>query len=47
MNRTIGWVLGVVFLTALTGCETVKGVGRDITGASGAVQEQFSGNKNK
>ncbi len=32
-------------LVALAGCETVKGVGRDITGASATVQESFSGGR--
>ncbi len=32
-------------LTALTGCETVKGVGRDITGAGASVQDALSHHK--
>ena len=30
---------------AMAGCETVKGVGRDITNASSGVQDSFSGHK--
>lgn len=43
------FLLGVLSLTVvfLTGCETVKGVGRDITGASTVVQESFSGGSHK
>ena len=38
-------ILAVAMLSA--GCETVKGVGRDITGASTTLQEQMSGGREK
>lgn len=43
MNKYI--YMGVVLAWAVgaAGCETVKGVGRDITGASSSIQEKMSG----
>lgn len=39
MKRTIGQVLGLVLIVMLSGCETIKGVGRDITKAGEAIEE--------
>ncbi|MBY6152073.1 entericidin, EcnA/B family [Vannielia litorea] len=33
--------LALVVLTLLSACETVKGVGRDVTNTAGAVQNAF------
>ncbi len=33
--------LGALVLASTTGCETVKGFGKDIQGASESVQEAF------
>lgn len=38
-------ILAVMFFSA--GCETVKGVGRDITGASSSIQERMSSGGSK
>ena len=35
-------VLVLISVVALAGCETVKGVGRDITNSSDAVQQAIS-----
>jgi predicted small secreted protein len=41
------WVLtGLLLLAVLAGCETVKGVGRDIEGASTSVQQSFFDKRN-
>ena len=44
--RSWMWGLMVVVLcVSLSGCETVKGVGRDISGAADSVQKGLSGHK--
>ncbi|HTL70799.1 MAG TPA: hypothetical protein VL404_05870 [Candidatus Eisenbacteria bacterium] len=45
MRETIVAVALLAAGLALAGCETVKGVGRDITNASGSVQDAFSNRK--
>lgn len=43
MNRYVFMVVILALTVSLAGCETVKGVGRDITGASSSIQEKMSG----
>jgi predicted small secreted protein len=45
MKRTFYFFAALVLVCSLAGCETVKGVGRDITGASSSVQEAMSRRK--
>lgn len=45
MKKLFSFIALVVFAATVAGCETVKGVGRDITGASDSVQKSFSKNK--
>ena len=42
MRSLIYFLLCLFVMAALTGCETVKGVGRDIEGTSSYVQHGFS-----
>ena len=39
MKRMLGLTLGLLMILTLTGCETIKGVGRDITKAGEALEE--------
>ena len=39
MQRLIGFCLALALLGSLYGCETVKGLGRDITNAGEAIEE--------
>ncbi len=41
MKKWTAWA-ALFAVAALAGCETVKGVGRDIEGASSAVQRTWS-----
>lgn len=43
--RGIAMMLAIVSAAWLCGCETVKGVGRDIEGASTSVQRAISKSK--
>lgn len=45
MKSFLGLILILAVLTVASGCETVKGVGRDITGASDTVQNAMSKRK--
>ena len=36
------WII-LALVIAVPGCETVKGIGRDITGAGSTIQEQMGG----
>jgi predicted small secreted protein len=47
MNRAILSIIGLSAMLALAGCETVKGIGRDITNTSDAVQQTFSKKESK
>ena len=38
MKRMIGLMLGLLLIVTLSGCETIKGVGRDITNAGEALE---------
>ncbi len=40
--RKLVWLTALLAAVILTGCETVKGVGRDLTSTSGAVEDIFS-----
>jgi predicted small secreted protein len=39
MRRLIGFCLALGLLSTLYGCETVKGLGRDITNAGEAIED--------
>lgn len=43
MNKYFFMAVVLALAVNLAGCETVKGVGRDITGASSTLQEKMSG----
>ncbi len=43
MKKYIFMIVLLVWAFNWAGCETVKGVGRDITGASSTLQDQMSG----
>ena len=47
MSKYLLIFLALTVVVALTGCETVKGVGRDITGVSSTLQEQMGGHRNQ
>ena len=40
--RIAAWFVAVSLSLAFCGCETVKGVGRDIEGASSSVEKAFT-----
>ena len=42
MKKILLFVFVLSVAASVTGCETVKGVGRDITGASASVEEALS-----
>jgi predicted small secreted protein len=42
--RKAAWFFLLLAITGLCGCETVKGVGRDLVSASALVQNGFSKN---
>ncbi len=39
MQRMMGVVLGLLLIVMLGGCETVKGIGRDISEAGEAIED--------
>lgn len=43
MKKTLCLIFSVVLVVLLSGCETVKGIGRDITNTSDAVQKSITG----
>ena len=45
MKKLFLFVFALPVAMALTGCETVKGVGRDITGASDNVEHALNSHK--
>ena len=45
MKRVVLCLLGMSLLVVLTGCETVKGLGHDITNTGSAMQGALSNNK--
>jgi predicted small secreted protein len=38
MKRLLGWLLAACLLAMASGCETVKGVGRDVEKAGKTIQ---------
>ncbi len=42
MKKFFYFAVVLIAMISLMGCETVKGVGRDIEGASSTVQRSFS-----
>ena len=44
MKRIILFMLGMVLVTTLVGCETVKGIGKDIQNTGQNIGDLISGN---
>lgn len=42
MKNKLAWIAALVAATSLSACNTVAGIGEDITSASEAVQKQIS-----
>ena len=42
LKKTLSWVLAAAFLVALTGCNTVYGVGQDFEAVGEGIQEAAS-----
>ena len=47
MRRWIFFAVSTLVLMSMAGCETVKGLGRDIEGAGSAVQKGLSSPRKK
>lgn len=45
MKKIVLWAAAGAALVALVGCETVQGVGRDITNAGSSTQRLLSGDR--